>query len=118
MVDFINEYGQVILFALAVIAEIIVVITEPKKIKEWLVWACSEAELSLGSGTGAIKLRVVYDLFIKQFPIASKLIPFSVFQKWTEKALIEFKEWLENNTTETIFTGSIEEDVLDAEEVE
>jgi hypothetical protein len=118
MMDFINEYGLVILFVIAVIAEIAVVITEPKKIKEWLVWACSESESSLGSGTGALKLRVVYDLFIKQFPIASKFIPYSVFQNWTERALLVFKEWLENQPLETISDEGVEEDGLDPEEVE
>ena len=118
MMDFINEYGSVILFVIAAIAEIVAVITEPKKIKEWLVWACSEAESSLGSGTGALKLRVVYDLFIKQFPIASRLIPYSMFQNWTERALLVFKEWLENQPLETVSDEGVEEDGLEPEEVE
>ena len=118
MIDFINEYGSVILFVIAAIVGIVAVITEPKKIKEWLVWACSEAESSLGSGTGALKLRVVYDLFIKQFPIASRLIPYSMFQNWTERALLVFKEWLENQSFEIISDEGVEEDGLEPEEVE
>ena len=32
---------------------------QKKKIKEWLIWACIEAERELQSGTGQLKLRDV-----------------------------------------------------------
>ena len=35
------------------------------KVKEWLLWAVVLAEKELGSGTGQLKLRYVYDLFLE-----------------------------------------------------
>lgn len=55
--------------------------------KDWLVWAVIEAEHLLGSKTGQLKLRYVYDLAIKHFPVVAKLLPFSVFAILVEKAL-------------------------------
>lgn len=88
------------LFGLLVLAFLFlgaVFIFYPKKIKEWLIWACSQAELVLGSGTGMLKLREVYDMFTKQYPLIAKIVPFSVFKKWTEQSLKVFKDWLQNN---------------------
>lgn len=42
------------------------------KVKEWLLWAVTEAEKELGSGTGQLKLRQVYDLFVQRFPVITK----------------------------------------------
>ena len=39
--------------------------------KEWLLFAVTEAEKSLGGGTGELKLHVTYDAFIKRFPLLS-----------------------------------------------
>lgn len=86
-------------------------INYPQKVKEWLVWACAQAELALGSKTGMLKLREVYDMFMTQYPIASKFIPFSVFKKWTEDSLIIFKEWLVNNAAaQELFGGEKDEE--------
>jgi hypothetical protein len=41
-----------------------------------------------------------------------------VFQNWTERALLVFKEWLENQPLETISDEGVEEDGLEPEEVE
>lgn len=98
MVEFLQQYWLLIIFALAAAVTLIyIIIKEPQRIKQWLIWACSQAELALGSGTGMLKLREVYDMFITQYPIFSKIISFSLFQKWTEEALLVFKDWLENN---------------------
>ena len=32
-----------------------------EKVKEWLLWAVTQAEAELGSGTGKLKLRQTYD---------------------------------------------------------
>ncbi len=66
-------------------------------IKKWLLFACIEAEKELGRGTGEIKLRYVYDLFIARFPGVSKVVPFAVFSSWVDSALDEMKEILSNN---------------------
>lgn len=66
--------------------------------KNWLVWAVSEAEKMLGSGTGQLKLRYVYDSAIRRFPIIAKLIPFSMFAKMVDTALEEMRIMINTNT--------------------
>lgn len=34
------------------------------KVREWLLYAVTKAEKELGGGTGQIKLRYVYDMFV------------------------------------------------------
>ena len=65
--------------------------------KNWLVWAVSEAEKMLGSGTGQLKLRYAYNAAIKSFPILAKLIPFSIFSKLVDSALDVMRDMIENN---------------------
>lgn len=66
-------------------------------IKQWLLYACIQAEKELGSGTGEIKLRYVYDLFITRFPSVAKVVPFAMFSLWVDSALEEMKEILSKN---------------------
>ena len=70
-----------------------------EKIKEWLIWACIEAEKALQSGTGQLKLRQVYDMFcaVPAFSWVAKVISFDVFSEWVSDALITVKEMLVNN---------------------
>lgn len=72
-------------------------VKRPEKIKEWLVWACAQAEIELGSGTGQLKLRAVYDMFMKQFPVMQLFISFERFSGWVELALLQLEDWIENN---------------------
>lgn len=37
------------------------------KVREWLLYAVTKAEKELGGGTGQIKLRYVYDMFVARF---------------------------------------------------
>lgn len=67
------------------------------KVKIWLQYAVSEAEAELGSGTGQLKLRKVYDWFITQFPFFSKIVPFSLFCNWVDVALDWMREQIEKN---------------------
>lgn len=66
--------------------------------KNWLVWAVTEAEKVLGSGTGELKLRYVYDSAVKQYPMIAKTIPFNLFKRMVNSALKTMKEMIENNT--------------------
>lgn len=68
-----------------------------KNIKEWLKWAVTEAEKELGGGTGQLKLRMVYDMAINQFPWLIQLIDFNTFSSWVDEALEWMKDQLENN---------------------
>lgn len=67
------------------------------KVKEWLKYAVTMAEKELGSGTGQIKLREVYDWFLEMFPVFSKILPFSIFSKMVDNALEWMRLQLENN---------------------
>jgi hypothetical protein len=68
-----------------------------KNIKEWLLWAVVLAEKELGSGTGQLKLRYVYDLFVAKYSFISNFISFNVFSKWVDFALLNLKTLLEVN---------------------
>ena len=67
--------------------------------KEWLVWAVAEAETILGSGTGQLKLRYVYDMAVVRFPIMSKILPFGMFSKLVDAALDVMNDMITNNSS-------------------
>lgn len=67
------------------------------KVKEWLLWAVTEAEAALGGGTGQLKLRYVYDLFVEKFPWLVKVISFELFSGLVDDALEEMREMLKSN---------------------
>ena len=69
-----------------------------KQLREWLLYAVAEAERELGSGTGQLKLRYVYDMFILRFGALAKIISFEAFSLMVDEALDKFKEMLANNT--------------------
>lgn len=79
-----------------------------QKIIEWLKYAVVEAEKYLGGGTGQLKLRLVYDWFCKQFPVAAACFPFSVFSAWVDVALDAMKRML-NNPQIKEYIGAVEE---------
>ncbi|KXL54428.1 hypothetical protein CLNEO_05340 [Anaerotignum neopropionicum] len=92
------------IFAIAVIAAVAVYrfygLPSKKQIetiKEWLLYACIQAETALGGGTGQLKLRYVYDLFITRFPAVAKVISFNVFSGWVDAALEQMKTLLQQN---------------------
>ena len=63
-----------------------------ENLKEWLKLAVTEAEAALGSGTGQLKLRDVYDMAVEKFPWVGKFITFETFSTWVDEAL----EWMNN----------------------
>lgn len=67
------------------------------KVKEWLLYAVVMAEKELGAGTGKLKLRYVYDLFLTQFSWLADFVTFETFSKLVDEALEEMKRLLENN---------------------
>lgn len=68
-------------------------------IKEWLLLAVIKAEKELGDGTGQVKLRYVYDLFLDKFKFASLFITFKQFSGLVDIALIAMKEMISNNNS-------------------
>ena len=90
-----------VIIAIALVCGIIWFVKLPKEkqianIKEWLKFAVIEAEKELGSGTGQLKLRMVYDMAVKQFPFIVQLIPFDTFSKWVDEAL----DWMRGQLAE------------------
>ncbi len=68
-----------------------------QKVKEWLLLAVTQAEKELGGGTGQLKLRYVYDLFLTKFPWLAKVISFGQFSLYVDEALEKMKEMLKSN---------------------
>ena len=68
-----------------------------KIINEWLLLAVIKAEKELGDGTGQVKLRYVYDLFIDKFRFASMFISFNQFSILVDAALVIMREMVSNN---------------------
>lgn len=69
------------------------------KLKEWLLYAVTEAEKEYGNKTGKIKLRYVYSLFINHFPSNYvKCISFEDFSNLVDEVLITFNKLLLSNS--------------------
>lgn len=64
---------------------------------EWLKLAVVEAEKALGSGTGQLKLRYVYEKAVTQFPWVIKMITFEQFAVYVDEALEWMNKQLESN---------------------
>ena len=67
------------------------------KVIEWLKAMVYEAEKELGSGTGQLKLRKVYEMFVTTFPKFACIVPFAIFSKMVDVALEWLKIQLESN---------------------
>ena len=66
-------------------------------VREWLLLAVIEAEKALGSGTGQVKLRYVYDLFISKFKYLSLVISFEQFSMLVDESLETMRDMISNN---------------------
>ena len=71
-------------------------------IKEWLKYAVVVAEKQLGSGTGQLKLRYVYNTAVNKFPFIVSVVTFEVFSLWVDEAL----EWMKQ---QIVTNGAINE---------
>lgn len=81
------------------------------KVKEWLLYAVTMAEKELGGGTGKLKLRYVYDLFLTKFSWLAKVITFEQFSALVDEALEEMKRLLEsNNAVKEIVNNNVKEE--------
>ena len=91
------NYFYLVLLAVIIVIAIIVAIKQPAKIKEWLIWAVTQAEKDLGSGTGQMKLRKVYDMFTSKYKFISMFVTFDIFSKWVDSALDIMREMINTN---------------------
>lgn len=105
--DWLNQNWYVVVVVLVLLFGIYYTITNKEKVKEWLKYAVTIAEAELGSGTGQLKLRQVYDMFLERFPVFSKLVPFSTFSYWVDLALEFLKEQLEKNESIKAFIENV-----------
>ena len=67
------------------------------RVKQWLLFAVLEAEKTYKSGTGALKLRFTYDLFVERFGALAAVVSFEMFSKWVDEVLQEMRHILETN---------------------
>ena len=104
--EFLINNWQIIILTIAALAEvgyaIYIFLSAPtteqlSKVKEWLLYAVTEAEKELGGGTGQIKLRYVYDMFINQFPFLVEKITFEAFSILVDEVLEKFRTLLDQN---------------------
>ena len=104
--DFVVENWFVLVGLMAVVAAggyaIYVFVKMPSdkqlsKVKEWMLYAVTKAEKELGGGTGQIKLRYVYDMFVARFTWLAKTISFEMFSMMVDEALDKMKTMLESN---------------------
>jgi len=82
---------------LIIISIIIIIMDRFASFEHWLVFAVSEAEKLFGGKTGKLKLRYVYDLAIKAFPVLTKTISFSRFSKYVDEALEIMRDMIKHN---------------------
>lgn len=80
-----------------------------RKVKQWLLIAVIETEKQFGGGTGTVKLRKVYDLFVARWPWMAKVVPFELFSTWVDEALAEMRELLEKNLEIAAYVYGTEE---------
>lgn len=106
VLEFINNNWFLIIAFIAIISTVSIKVykwfKQPNKeqlrqIQEWLLYAVAKAEKNLGSGTGELKLRYVYDMFVEKFPAIAIFIDFDDFCIMVEEALNKFKDLIENN---------------------
>lgn len=104
--DFLSNNWATIIIILAVLSaafvyikNIVVKSTEEQiaLVKKWLLWAVTEAEKELGSGTGKLKLTAVYDMFVERFPWVAKIVSFERFSTLVDEALEEMRDMLQTN---------------------
>lgn len=112
--DFIVENWYILVGLLAIIAAVVIYIVrffkkrtekQLESIKEWLLWATTEAEKRFGSGTGRLKLRYVYDLFAETFPWLAKIVSFETFSKLVDSALGDMNNLLASNNAVQLYVN-------------
>lgn len=117
-ITFILNYWYILVAILAVIVVAGIVIynfvkmprnEQLSKVWEWLLWAVTEAEHELGSGTGQLKLRLVYDMFIGKFPSIAKILTFQSFSDMVDQALKRMETLIETNQQVAKYVGRTEE---------
>lgn len=66
-------------------------------VRQWLLYAVIEAEKYYGSNTGKLKLRMVYSMFLDQFPNLVNSISFEYFSAMVDGTLVKMRDLLDTN---------------------
>ena len=112
--EFIFDNWYIILALVAILASVGIAVyryfnlpseAQLAKVREWLLWAVTGAEKELGGGTGRLKLRQVYDLFVVRFPWLAKVVPFELFSQMVDDALEDMREMLKENPAAALVNG-------------
>ena len=111
MTWFLNNWSFLVVVICAIIAIVVYLnrfIALPSgeqlnKVKQWLLYAVIEAEKQYQGGTGALKLRAVYNEFCKVFPSLVPIVSFEVFSELVDEALVQMKHLLETNLDITYY---------------
>lgn len=118
--QFIHEYWYLIIAFTAIVSYVSIQVylwfkqpgdKQKEQIREWLIFAVAEAEKKLGSGTGQLKLRYVYNMFIAKFPAVALFIDFEEFSEMVDQALEDLQAMMKVNE-------DIKKAVIDATEEE
>ena len=99
-----------IMVAIGIVAAWFFKLEKEKQIKilqEWLLLAVVQAEKALGSGTGQIKLRYVYDLFLQRFKFLPHLVSFEQFGLFVDEALVTMRVMIQNNKSVDDYINNI-----------
>lgn len=113
--EFITDNWYIILAAIAAVAVLVYLVVKffkfPRaeqinKIKEWLLFAVTQAEKEFGSGTGQLKLRYVYDMFVAKFPFLVKFVSFEFFSNLVDDVLVKFKDMFKSNVAVQSYVNS------------
>lgn len=117
--EFIHEYWYLVIAIIAIISMASITIynwfklpdnEQIEQVKQWLLYAVAKAEKELGSGTGQIKLRYVYNMFIAKFPAIALFLTFEEFSNLVDEALQELQELIDKNSSiEALIKGEDEE---------
>lgn len=116
--EFIHEYWYLVIAIIAIISMASITIynwfklpdnEQIEQVKQWLLYAVAKAEKELGSGTGQIKLRYVYNMFIAKFPAVALFLTFEEFSNLVDEALQELQELIDKNSSiEALINGEDE----------
>jgi hypothetical protein len=116
--EFIHEYWYLIIAMIAIISMVSITVynwfklpnnEQIEQVKQWLLYAVAKAEKELGSGTGQIKLRYVYNMFIAKFPAIALFLTFEEFSNLVDEALQELQELIDKNSNiEALIKGEDE----------
>lgn len=103
----VNNWSLVLILVLIIAGLISLVIGDKKRAQEWLLWAVTEAEKELGAKTGVLKLRLVYDWFVSQFPLLAKFISFQEFSDMVDEALERMDHYIRTNSAFFDYVGTV-----------